>query len=92
MLPTQELMLGIFLAMYKKKLRSNLRSDKWILSGGAKARNYHAQISMLKSLQCVQSGEDMRLQNIEIYLFGKVVQVELLCPIFLFSTILHSSL
>jgi hypothetical protein len=36
---------------------------------------------MLKSLQHVQSGEDTRLQNVEIYLFGKVVQVELLCPI-----------
>ena len=67
---------------YVQQPRSNLRSDKRILSGAAKAQNYHAQISaMLKSLQRVQSGEDTRLQNVEIYLFGKVYQVELLCPI-----------
>jgi len=58
---------------YVQQPRSNLRSDKRILSGAAKAQNYHAQISaMLKSLQRVQSGEDTRLQNVEIYLFGKV--------------------
>jgi hypothetical protein len=36
---------------------------------------------MLKSLQRVQTGADSRLQNVEIYLFGKCVQVDLLCPI-----------
>ena len=67
---------------YVQQLKSNLKSDKRNLSSAAKTRNYHAQISaMLKSLQHVQSGEDTRLQNAEIYLFGKVVQVELLCPI-----------
>ena len=67
---------------YVQQLRGNLRSDKRLLDGSAKARNYHAQISaMLRSLQRVQSSEDTRLQSVEIYLFGKVVQVELLCPI-----------
>ena len=36
---------------------------------------------MFKSLQRVQTGADSRLQNVEIYLFGKCVQVDLLCPI-----------
>ena len=40
---------------------------------------------MLKSLQCVQSGADQRLQNVEIYLFGKCVEVDLLCPILLIA-------
>ena len=67
---------------YVQQLKSNLKSDKHNLTPEAKARNYHAQISaMLKSLQHVQLGEDIRLQNVEIYLFGKVVQVEVLCPI-----------
>ena len=67
---------------YVQQLKSNLKSDKRNLSSAAKARNYHAQIStMLKSLQQVQSGEDIRLQNVAIYLFGKLVQVEVLCPI-----------
>ena len=38
---------------------------------------------MLKSLQCVQTGADSRLQNVEIYLFDKGVQVDLLCTILL---------
>ena len=67
---------------YVQQLKSNLKSDKRNLTPEAKARNYHAQISaMLKRLQRVQSGEDIRLQNVAIYLFGKVVQVEVLCPI-----------
>ena len=79
MLHAQGLMLGILLLCAATYSRSNLRSDKQIPSGGAKARNYHAQISAkLKSLQLVQFGEDTRLQNVKIYLFGKVVQVELL--------------
>jgi hypothetical protein len=50
------------------------------------ARNSHAQLqAMLKSLQHVQSGADSRLQNVEIYLFGKCVQVDLLCPILLIA-------
>jgi hypothetical protein len=40
---------------------------------------------MLKSLQHVQTGADSRLQNVEIYLFGKCVQVDLLCPILLIA-------
>jgi hypothetical protein len=40
---------------------------------------------MLKSLQLVQTGADSRLQNVEIYLFGKCVQVDLLCPIMLIA-------
>jgi hypothetical protein len=40
---------------------------------------------MLKSLQRVQTGADSRLQNVEIYLFGKCVQVDLLCPILLIA-------
>jgi hypothetical protein len=67
---------------YVQHLKSNLRSDKCKLSSSAKARNYHAQLqAMLKSLQRVQTGADSRLQNVEIYLFGKCVQVDLLCPI-----------
>ena len=71
---------------YVQQLKSNLRSDKRKLSTSAKARNYHAQLqAMLKSLQRVQSGEDSRLQNVEIYLFDKCVQVDLLCPILLIA-------
>ena len=71
---------------YVQQLKSNLRSDKHKLSSSAKARNYHAQLqAMLKSLQCVQSGADQRLQNVEIYLFGKCVEVDLLCPILLIA-------
>jgi hypothetical protein len=67
---------------YVQHIRSNLRSNNSILSGAAKARNYHAQLSaMLESLKKVQTGEDLRLKNVDIYLFGKCVQVELLCPI-----------
>jgi hypothetical protein len=69
-----------------QQLKSNLRTDKRKLSSSAKARNYHAQLqAMLKSLQCVQTGADSRLQNVEIYLFGKCVQVDLLCPILLIA-------
>ena len=71
---------------YVQHLRSNLRSDSCKLSSSAKARNYHAQIqAMLKSLQRVQTGADSRLQNVEIYLFGKCVKVDVLCPILLIA-------
>jgi hypothetical protein len=71
---------------YVQQLKSNLRSDKRKLSTSAKARNYHAQLqAMLKSLQRVQTGEDSRLQNVEIYLFDKCVQVDVLCPILLIA-------
>jgi hypothetical protein len=40
---------------------------------------------MLKSLQCIQTGVDSRLQNVEIYLFDKGVQVDLLCTILLIA-------
>ena len=64
--------------------KSILRSDKRKLSSSGKAKNYHAQLeAMLKSLQRVQTGADSRLQNVEIYLFDKCVQVDLLCPILL---------
>ena len=72
---------------YIQQLRSNLRSDNRILPGAAKARNYHAQLSaMLESLKDVQTGADPRLKAVDIYLFGKRVQVELLCPILLIAS------
>ena len=40
---------------------------------------------MLKSLQCIQTDVDSRLQNVEIYLFDKGVQVDLLCTILLLA-------
>jgi hypothetical protein len=40
---------------------------------------------MLKSLERVQTGADSRLQNVQIYLFGKCMQVDLLCPILLIA-------
>jgi hypothetical protein len=59
-----------------------LRSNQTKLDGGAKARNYHAQLrAMLKGLQQVQTGVDSRLQNIEIYCFDQCLQVDVLCPI-----------
>jgi hypothetical protein len=71
---------------YVQQLKSNLRSDKRKLCSSGKARNYHAQLqAMLKSLQRVQTGEDTRLQNVEIYLCGKCVKVDLLCPILLIA-------
>jgi hypothetical protein len=71
---------------YVQQLKSNLQSDQRKLSSSAKARNYHAQLqAMLKSLQRVQTGADSRLQNVEIYLFGKCVQVDVLCPILLIA-------
>ncbi|MCK7501241.1 MAG: hypothetical protein MZW92_72360 [Comamonadaceae bacterium] len=52
------------------------------LNGAAKARNYHAQLqAMLQGLQRVQTGVDSRLQNVEIYCFGKCLRVDVLCPI-----------
>jgi hypothetical protein len=41
---------------------------------------------MLESLKSVQTGEDPQLKNVDIYLFGKCVQVELLCPILFISS------
>jgi hypothetical protein len=50
----------------------HLRSKRTKLNGVAKARNYHAQLqAMLQGLQWVQIGVDSRLQNVEIYCFGK---------------------
>lgn len=61
------------------------RQNQTKLSSTAKARNYHAQLqTMLQTLQVVQTGVDSRLQNVEIYLFGKCMRVDVLCPI-LFS-------
>jgi hypothetical protein len=49
----------------------HLRCHETKLDGGAKARNYHAQLqAMLQGLQRCQTGVDSRLQNVEIYLFG----------------------
>jgi hypothetical protein len=67
---------------YVQHLKSNLRSDNCKLSSSGKARNYHAQLqAMLRSLQRVQSGDDSRLQNVEIYCFGRCLRVDVLCPI-----------
>ena len=67
---------------YVQHINSNLQYDKRILSPSLKAKNYHAQLAaMLESLKKVQTGKDSQLQNVEIYLFGKVVKVNLLCPI-----------
>ena len=71
---------------YVQHIKSNLRSDNRIVSSTSKAQNYHAQLAaMLESLKKVQTGEDSRLKNVEIYLFGKVVKVDLLCPILFIS-------
>ena len=60
----------------------HLRSNHTKLDGGAKARNYHAQLqAMLQGLQRVQTGVDSRLQNVEIYCFGRCLRVDVLCPI-----------
>ncbi|MCK7501273.1 MAG: hypothetical protein MZW92_72520 [Comamonadaceae bacterium] len=60
----------------------HLRSTQTKLNGAAKARNYHAQLqAMLQGLQRVQTGVDSRLQNVEIYCFGKCLRVDVLCPI-----------
>lgn len=60
----------------------HLRSKHTKLDGGAKARNYHAQLqAMLQGLQRVQTGVDSRLQNVEIYCFGRCLRVDVLCPI-----------
>jgi hypothetical protein len=60
----------------------HLRSNQTKLDGGAKARNYHAQLqAMLQGLQRVQTGVDSRLQNVEIYCFDQRLQVDVLCLI-----------
>ena len=60
----------------------HLRSKQTKLDGGAKARNYHAQLrAMLQGLQRVQTGVDSRQQNVEIYCFDQCLQVDVLCPI-----------
>jgi hypothetical protein len=62
------------------------RSNQAKLASGGKARNYHAQLqAMLQGLQHVQSGVDSRLQNVEIYCFGKCLRVDVLCPILFIS-------
>jgi hypothetical protein len=59
-----------------------LKSNQTKLNGSAKARNYHAQLqAMLQGLQQVQTGVDSRLQNVEIYCFGRCLRVDVLCPI-----------
>jgi hypothetical protein len=69
-----------------QQLKSSLHSDEHILSGDAKARNYHAQLSaMLETLRLAQSPKTSTLKNVEIYLFGKVVTVDILCPILFIS-------
>jgi hypothetical protein len=71
---------------YVQQLKSSLRSDEHNLSGDAKARNYHAQLSaMLETLRLAQSPKTSTLKNVEIYLFGKVVTVDILCPILFIS-------
>ena len=48
---------------YVQHIRSNLRSDNRILSGAAKARNYHAQLSaMLESLKKCRLGRIVDLK------------------------------
>jgi hypothetical protein len=60
----------------------HLRRNQTRLNGAAKARNYQAQLqAMLQGLQRVQTGVDSRLQNVEIYCFGKCLQVDVLRPI-----------
>jgi hypothetical protein len=50
----------------------HLRCNQTKLNGAAKARNYHAQLqAMLQGLKRVKTGVDSRLQNVEIYCFGK---------------------
>ena len=64
----------------------HLRCHETKLDGGAKARNYHAQLqAMLQGLQRCQTGVDSRLQNVEIYLFGRCLRVDILCPILLIA-------
>jgi hypothetical protein len=60
----------------------HLRSNQTKLNGTTKARNCHAQLqAMLQGLPWVQTGVDSRLQNVEIYCFGKCLRVDVLCPI-----------
>jgi hypothetical protein len=40
---------------------------------------------MLESLKKVQTGEYFCLKNVEIFLFGKIVRVDVLCPILFIS-------
>ena len=71
---------------YVQQLKSSLRSDEHILSGDAKSRNYHAQLSaMLETLRLAQSPMASTLKNVKIYLFGKVITVDILCPILFIS-------
>jgi hypothetical protein len=63
-----------------------LRSKQTKVNGAAKARNYHAQLqAMLQRLQQVQTGVYSRLQNVEIYCFGKCLRLDVLCPILFLS-------
>jgi hypothetical protein len=60
----------------------HLRSKQTKLNRAAKARSYHAQLqAMLQGLQRLQTGVDSRLQNVEIYCFGKCLRGDVLCPI-----------
>jgi hypothetical protein len=42
-------------------------------------------------LQQVQTGVDLRLQNVEIYCSGKCLQVDVLCPILLIAADTHAA-
>jgi hypothetical protein len=49
-------------------------------------KNYHAQLeTMLRILGKVQSGEDTRLKNVEVNLFGKQMILDVICPILFIS-------
>jgi hypothetical protein len=67
---------------YVQQLKSNIDSDEHLMSGPGKTRNFHAQLTaMLETLRKSQTGEDIRLQNVPICLFGEIKVVDLICPI-----------
>ena len=71
---------------YVEQLNSKVTSTEHKLTGAHKVRNYHAQLSgMLKGLRNVQMGQDPRLRDVEIYLFGEVIRVDVICPILFIS-------
>ena len=71
---------------YVEQLNSKVTSTEHKLTGAHKVRNYHAQLSgMLKGLRNVQMGQDPRLRDVEIFLFGEVKRVEVICPILFIS-------
>jgi len=71
---------------YVQDLNSKVTNTEHKLSPQAKVRNYHAQLSvMLDGLRKVQTGEDPRLHNVPICLFGEVKFVDVVCPIMFIS-------